>query len=149
MTCIASPAAHRICRGMRKLDTGPTAGRLVAGLAHRRASVGAGVRLGCQAEGGSGVACCTASGDRYAAVETRRQPAGVATLVAAHTTCRGRDVRGRLAGGVAAVMATGAVGGRGEGAVIGLGPTPGGGRFVATLATGRGGNVVTRLAGGT
>lgn len=72
MAGIASPATHRICRGMRKLDTGPTAGGLVAGLAHRRAIVGAGVRLGCQAESGSGMARCTPSDDRYAAVETGR-----------------------------------------------------------------------------
>ena len=72
MAGIASPTTHRVCRGMRKLDTGPTAGGLVAGLAYRRASVGTGVRFGCQAEGGSGVACCTPGDDRYAAVETGR-----------------------------------------------------------------------------
>jgi hypothetical protein len=66
-----------------------------------------------------------------------RRPAGVA-LVAAGAIKRGAHVTSVLAGGCAAVVATGAVGGTGEGAVINLGTTPGAGGFVAALAT-RGG----------
>ena len=57
------------------------------------------------------------------------------------------DVVGRLAGGCAAVMTTGAVGGDRECAVVGLGTSPNGGRFVASLATGCGGNMTAVLAG--
>ena len=55
---------------------------------------------------------------------------------------------GIFARGVGAVVATGAIGGHGKGAVIGLGTGPGSGRFVTGLATGRSREVVTALARG-
>ena len=53
-----------------------------------------------------------------------------------------------FAGGRIAVMATGAVGGTGKGAVIGLGTRPRAGGFVAAFTIGRGLDVASTLAGG-
>ena len=55
---------------------------------------------------------------------------------------------GALARRVAAIVATGASGGRGKRAVIGLGAGPAAGGLVATLASRRGGNVTAGLAAG-
>ena len=70
-------------------------------------------------------------------MEFGRCPTGVALMAGGAIGC-GADVITIFAGGGLAVMATGAVGGTGEGAVIGLGPAPGGGRFMATFAGGAG-----------
>ena len=79
-----------------------------------------------------------------------RRGAGVAGHTGHGTTGQQlvfRNVVGRLASGCAAVVATGAVGGDRERAVVGLGTGPDGGRFVASLATGCGGNMTAVLAG--
>ena len=71
-------------------------------------------------------------------MELGRRPGRVA-LVTCTAIGGGRDVIGRLARSVAAVMAAGAIGGASEGAVVGLGAGPGGVGLVAALATrGRG-----------
>ena len=55
---------------------------------------------------------------------------------------------GGLAGGIAAVVTTGAIGRAVKGAVIRLGTAPAGGRFVATLAARRSGNVTAGFTRG-
>jgi len=55
-------------------------------------------------------------------------------IVAADAIHTGRNVRTHLAGGGTAIVATRAIGGAVEQAVVGLGARPGTGRFVAVLA---------------
>ena len=62
-----------------------------------------------------------------------RRPTGVA-LVTSGAIGGGRDVVVSLASGIAAIVATGAVGGAGEGAVISFGAGPATGGLVAVLA---------------
>ena len=82
---------------------------------------------------------------RHIGVELGWRPTGV-TLVAGRAVGARRNVIGGLAGGTAAIVATGADGGRRECAVIGLGAGPDGGGFVATLASSRRRNMAVGLA---
>ena len=80
-------------------------------------------------------------------MELGRRPTGVA-LVASRAVGARRDMVGALARRVAAVVTTGADGGTREGAVISLGAGPATDGLVATLASGRRGNVAAVLAAG-
>ena len=71
------------------------------------------------------VAARAACADAHIGVELRWCPAAVA-LVASRAVGAGVDVVGALAGGAAAVVAAGAIGGCGEGVVVRLGTAPGG-----------------------
>jgi len=80
-----------------------------------------GIGFGSQPKGGSGVATGTARYHRDIAVKTRWQPTCKARFVAGHTGGCGRYVVGGLAGGSLTVVATRAVGGNRERAVVCLG----------------------------
>ena len=66
--------------------------------------------------------------------------------MATRAVVRSAHVIGGFTGGRAAVVATGAVGGGSEAAVVDLGATPGGGGLVAALAVRRSGDVAGTLA---
>ena len=83
------------------------------------------------------MAARTSRADTHIGVELGWCPAAVA-LVAGRAVGTGADVIGALAGGAAAVVATGAAGSRGKGAVVGFGTFPLAGRTVAAFTTGCG-----------
>ena len=91
------------------------------------------------------MAARTTRADRYIGVELGRCPGAVA-LVAGSAVCRSAKVIGALAGGIRSIMATGAVGGTGESAVVSLGARPNRCRFMTTLTTCRCRQVRGRLA---
>ena len=80
-------------------------------------------------------------------MELGGRPGGVA-LVASRAIGRRCHVVGVLAGGIGTVVATGAGGGTGEGAVVSLGTLPFGGGGVAGLTTRSGGKMTVVLAAG-
>ena len=93
------------------------------------------------------VATRTARADRNIRMQLGRRPTGVALVASGAVGCGG-DMVGTQAGGTAAVMAARAIGGRGEGAVIGLGTLPLAGGLVTTFARRRGGKMAAVLAAG-
>ena len=82
------------------------------------------------------MASCTTRNHRYAAVILGWEPARVATLVTGCAVRRRGDVICIFSTCCCAIVASGTKGCGSEGAVIHLGTDPGGGGFVATLATG-------------
>lgn len=83
----------------------------------------------------AGVACRTLPGNRYLTMVPLGGPPG-AGAVTARTVCSRGDVRGRLAGGRAAVVARGAIGRGGKQSVVRFGTGPCAGGLVATLTNG-------------
>jgi len=121
-------------RAVVHLRPAPGAVGFVAALALRHTGVGGVIGFGGLAKGRRSVAIGATSDRRHIGVELGRGPAGKG-LVTRHAVGRGRDVVARFGCSAAAAdVATGAVGGDGERAVVHLGAAPGAVGFVAALA---------------
>ena len=157
-TAVVATRAHRGRREQTvvRLGTQPGAGRLVAVLAHRLATVDGGGRAAAQAIAGAQVAGRALGGQRHIGMELPRAPAGIARFVAAVAVGDGYSAQRlvgnmvhRLAvcGWVGPAVAGGTLVGHRHLAVVPFAGLPAG-HAVAAHTVHRCRNVVRNFAGG-